>query len=360
MPTYIVLNKDGQSKSYTCKTTHTSQPYVKVNDKFLDLTTNLGTGLQMLVKKNGQTYVPVQTVTTTASRSSEYTETTGYSGVSSSQVEYNETYGSSFNSITKKQQLTTTTYGNTMNIATSNGATKSYSQTTHCYFTQRYYSANAQTVNYSTQASYSSFNVTAVGNKSYYENAGSVPYTYLAQGITYGATDSGSFNITLNARPGGAVAVTPRGYEPIAVTSATGQVSWHTNYQYTKSGIVASPIKMTVKGLSYTRTFTAKKTAANTGKVIYTHNIITMGYTSAKTSSHRSYTYSSYYSKLTTASSNQASNTDWVGVITSLTHNTTSQQDYYTSSTDVAHMSSTTALTVTSSRSSTYETITEG
>ncbi len=84
MPTYLVLNKDGTTKSYKCKETHTGQPYLKVSNSYLDLTTNTTTGLRLEVTKSGQTYIPVQTVTTTVNTTTHVRSSYGIEGKSSS------------------------------------------------------------------------------------------------------------------------------------------------------------------------------------------------------------------------------------------------------------------------------------
>lgn len=81
MASYLVVKDNNETKSYKCKSTYNSVPYLKVDTGFLDLTTETTTGLQLKVKINNSTYRPVCSQTTTSSRSSEYTETTGYSGV---------------------------------------------------------------------------------------------------------------------------------------------------------------------------------------------------------------------------------------------------------------------------------------
>ena len=141
MATYLVIRNGEASKSYKCNTTHTSQPYIRVNEKnYLDLNSETTTGLQLrysqktgssystynttsleeteeLVSKisgyqnndvyttsayseieklsntitttsrsvvtfRNRIYIPVQSqsTTVTTTRSSQYTETTGYSG----------------------------------------------------------------------------------------------------------------------------------------------------------------------------------------------------------------------------------------------------------------------------------------
>lgn len=39
MADYLVIKANNSTKSYECKSTHTSVPYIKVNTGYLDLTT---------------------------------------------------------------------------------------------------------------------------------------------------------------------------------------------------------------------------------------------------------------------------------------------------------------------------------
>lgn len=88
MSNKVCIAANGITKSYECKTTHNSSPYIKVNGEYLDLTTNTTSGLQLKVKYNNQTYRPLQTYTSTYSSSYKRILTTGYSGVSSSSSSY--------------------------------------------------------------------------------------------------------------------------------------------------------------------------------------------------------------------------------------------------------------------------------
>ena len=75
MASYLVVKNGTESKKYECKTTNTGSPFLKVDSGYLDLTTNTTTGLHPVIRMGSGT------ATTTSSRSSEYAETTGYSGV---------------------------------------------------------------------------------------------------------------------------------------------------------------------------------------------------------------------------------------------------------------------------------------
>lgn len=58
MPAYLVINNGDVNKSYKCNTTHTSKPYIQVNEtNYLDLTSETTTGLQLKYKqKTGSSY----------------------------------------------------------------------------------------------------------------------------------------------------------------------------------------------------------------------------------------------------------------------------------------------------------------
>lgn len=67
MITYLVIHNGEVNKSYKCNTTHTSVPYIRVNEKnYLDLTTETTTGLQLKYKqKTGSSYSTYNTVSQT-------------------------------------------------------------------------------------------------------------------------------------------------------------------------------------------------------------------------------------------------------------------------------------------------------
>lgn len=78
------ISANSLTKKYECKTTHTATPFLKIhNSQYLDLTTNSTSGLQIKVEYNNKAYRPLQTATSTNSRSSQYSSTTAYSGLSS-------------------------------------------------------------------------------------------------------------------------------------------------------------------------------------------------------------------------------------------------------------------------------------
>lgn len=78
------ISANSLTKKYECKTTHSATPFLKVDTQYLDLTTKTTSGLNIKVKHNNMTYRPLQTATSTSSRSSQYISTSGYSGISSS------------------------------------------------------------------------------------------------------------------------------------------------------------------------------------------------------------------------------------------------------------------------------------
>lgn len=58
MITYLVIANGDSNKSYKCNTTHTSKPYIRINEhNYLDLTTETTTGVQLKYKqKTGSSY----------------------------------------------------------------------------------------------------------------------------------------------------------------------------------------------------------------------------------------------------------------------------------------------------------------
>lgn len=65
MATYLVVKSAGQTKSYTCQSTHNGTPYLKVSNSYLDLTTKSHTGIRLKVVSNNVAYYPVVTRTVT-------------------------------------------------------------------------------------------------------------------------------------------------------------------------------------------------------------------------------------------------------------------------------------------------------
>lgn len=84
MITYLVIHNGDVNKSYKCNTTHTSVPYIRVNEKnYLDLTTETTTGLQLKYKqKTGSSYSSYNTQIFT-SESIQTTLTSGYTAENS-------------------------------------------------------------------------------------------------------------------------------------------------------------------------------------------------------------------------------------------------------------------------------------
>ena len=89
MASYLVVKSNNQTKSYTCKSAPLFSPYMKVDTKAVDLTTETTTGLRLQVVTKNKSYIPIEgNVTTTSSRESSYTITTGVSGLTSETTGY--------------------------------------------------------------------------------------------------------------------------------------------------------------------------------------------------------------------------------------------------------------------------------
>lgn len=67
MITYLVIANGDSNKSYKCNTTHTSKPYIRINEhNYLDLTTETTTGVQLKYKqKTGSSYRTYNTTSQT-------------------------------------------------------------------------------------------------------------------------------------------------------------------------------------------------------------------------------------------------------------------------------------------------------
>ena len=58
MSSYLVVKNSTNTLSYPCKTTHTGNPYLKVDTGYLDLTTETTTGTYVVVKSGESNYRP--------------------------------------------------------------------------------------------------------------------------------------------------------------------------------------------------------------------------------------------------------------------------------------------------------------
>lgn len=81
MITYLVIANGDSNKSYKCNTTHTSKPYIRINEhNYLDLTTETTTGVQLKYKqKTGSSYKTYNTTFSNSGIDTVYGKTTGYS-----------------------------------------------------------------------------------------------------------------------------------------------------------------------------------------------------------------------------------------------------------------------------------------
>ena len=124
---YLVVSNN---KSYQCKSTHSSTPYIKVSNSYLDLASTTTKGTQIKFNINNKTYRPKQTYTTTASKSSQYNTTTGYIGVKSS------SYNTTTSRTTGGYKLNT--YDFTMFIDTTNTNTFTKGKGMYKTYTEKY------------------------------------------------------------------------------------------------------------------------------------------------------------------------------------------------------------------------------
>ena len=297
MATYLVIQSAGQTRSYTCQTTHNTTPYLKVSNSYLDLTTKTYTGVRLKVMSNNVAYYPVieQTATRTYTQqesqtyytssdaqnpgissttaltrsSSYYTSSVSKNAGISSTTEITITTNKKVRSITGTvNNLTLTTYGNWQPDATSIGkTTKSASE-----LAQKY-----------SRWTYTPSLTTASGSTRYYFNQLSSSfseYITVAQSYTY----------------------------------TTGVQRRWSDY-YTSQDWVADsniPAYMTYVGLRYTfdKLYVSRSSTSKTARA----SLMTQTRRQwADTVSSKTFSYLTYDTAYKTVASNAASNTNWVG-----------------------------------------------
>lgn len=317
MATYLIVDN---TLSYKCKSTHNSTPYVKVSNSYLDLTTETKTGKQLQVEHNGVTYIPIQTQTTTASRSSEYTETTGYTGVSS------RSSTSGYTGVSSRKS--TSGYTGVTQIYVSSGYVGNWksSSSTYIYTT----SSISKYTNRKNTSDVDRYSTTVTNYVQSYTNSGT--------GIWITNTKGNSKTITL-----------------LATGSSTTYLSWTGTTHWNGFSFSTSYTDKESRYGYQTQNFINVTTKPATGTIMEV-------YTVYKSSTQKSSSVQPGNMSSTTAltrASNYNSSSVAPGNMSSTTALTRSSAYNTSSVTTNAGISSTTALTTTSSRSSTYETITE-
>ena len=391
MSTYLVVKNGNTTKSYECKTSHSSAPYLKVNtSNYLDLTTNTTTGVQLKVKANGTTYRPLQTTTTISSRSSEYTETTGYSGYVSTTEQYTSNTlcsGSGIANLEWGRQFSTsvvctstaaiprkTTLFTTLNLSSYvyyDNYTASYS----CFYTASARKDGESGVVYNQSVSIvtpGAYGYTT-GNVKFYAT-GNFSYVYSTTLISKSRADaSGQYKLgSQSATYAGTSASTTRTYTTISSNSTISETLKFNGDQFTVSATGKSYSNATTITSRYYNNLTNLKSASypfasNLLVSYYKRNINTANSTTVyylipdsleDISCNASVIFDA--SKSVSLLTNKTI-TSSLGITTFNTYYATNtrQITYLTSSTSPEYMSSTTALTQTSSRSSQYDTITE-
>lgn len=134
MASYLVVKSNNQTKSYTCKSAPSFSPYIKVDTKAVDLTTETTTGLRLQVITKNKSYIPIEgNITTTSSRESSYTITTGVSGLTSETTGYSG-YSSQITGYsgysTRKNEYYSTSNGKGNMSSTTYNSRASYYKTT--------------------------------------------------------------------------------------------------------------------------------------------------------------------------------------------------------------------------------------
>lgn len=399
---YLVVSNN---KSYQCKSTHSSTPYIKVSNSYLDLASTTTKGTQIKFNINNKTYRPKQTYTTTASKSSQYNTTTGYIGVKSS------SYNTTTSRTTGGYKLNTydyTWYTDTTNTNTFTKGKGKYKTYTEKYITD--YTDNktwtssssiehTQTYNYTKSVAGS----TTTKSYSYSQNVSELSYLSKINNSCIILSSYYSYSTTTNTQlitSGAIVANIGELMSELAIiypatsTSEIGKsmsIAWNnritisstdtieTNTQswFTFNGTVTSNInsKTYIQPRYYIMAthqvtwidsdyfITLNYNNNGQGEVLFsttqtteTNKIWKSSLTTSFTTNSVSILTSVWFGDLTT------SQYLWNGIpatTVSTETNTTKTQNYTTTSNNINNMSSTTALTRTSSRQSNYNTNTE-
>ena len=399
---YLVVSNN---KSYQCKSTHSSIPYIKVSNSYLDLASTTTKGTQIKFNINNKTYRPKQTYTTTASKSSQYNTTTGYIGVKSSSyntttsrttggyklntydctmfTDTTYTYTNTFtkgkgryNTYTEKY-ITDYTYNKTRtSSATGFNCTNNYTESVAGSTTTKVYSylQNVSELSYLSKinnsciilSSYHSYSTTDTQLTALGAIVANIRRLMNELTITYPATSTSdwgeSMSIAWNNR------ITVSSYDTIA----TNPDAW-----FTLEGIVTSNINSkTYTQPRYYIMETNQQTSTDSdyfitlnynnngqGEVLFSTTQTTETNIYWKSSLITSFTTNSV-ATLTSVWFEKATTSQylWNGIpatTVSTETNTTKTQNYTTTSNNINSMSSTTALTRTSSRQSNYNTNTE-
>lgn len=346
---YLVVKNGNDTRSYECKTTHTGTPYMRVSSGYLDLTTETLSGLKVKVKNSTDTYrakwlhdTP-STQTTgysgVSSSESSYTQTTGYSGISSRKSTYTQTTGYSGVSSSNQSATQTTGYSGWTSSSNYTGYTKTTADTSTLTGA---YTTKGTTRIYEWYQSRSSLSTTESGFQTINNIA-----CRTAKGTTY---NSGTVSGTAT-----------RSYGTLSINNsvATSTYSLYGRALGTWCGCVDNVIEATAyvntssiyfkqQGRSFMARASNSKKTQPSGVPAYAY------LTSMKTSGSYysvSYNYGSTYSGQTTSSVKGT-----MFSTTALTKQVITPVNYYTSSVNKGNMSSTTALTKETTRGSNYYT----
>ena len=417
MSSYLVIKNNTQYKSYTIKSTHTRSSYIKVGSYgYLDLTTNTQTGINLKVKKYNTTFRPVETYTTTAVRSSEYTKTTGYSGTSSKEStsgysgklsrESTSSYSGSKQVATApaktvtsrlygtQQQTLTRDFTHTsvstvkqaeyFEVMAANSTSKRYQRSVSSTERSMYtYTAGGSTARYSLGASVtnsssgivatntlkSRLSVALWGSTTYFNNttSGTWSHTSPPNGVTqtitltvrsdaYATVQTNKglrYNQICNTWWVCKTTASPVYYNRTGTRYRLGTMYTQVDARQTFPAIGGVTSSATVG--TFTKTVLTTTIGAATTQALSTHNAIVMtnNYTATATSS-----LSLIGATPLTRSSAYDVTSSAIGNLSSIT--TLTRTSYYNStSTNVGNLSYTTALTTTSQRASQYNTTTE-
>ena len=352
MSNKVCIAANGITKSYECKTTHNSSPYVKVNGQYLDLTTNTTSGLQLKVKYNDKIYRPVQTYTTLAGGNGIKTEITGYSGVSTRSSAYTETVGYN-GSLSKTSQYTATTkwsgYKPTIvssTFSTNNTYPTGYSSSTLSNGVISVYNNTMGSITISTiEYLYNSLITTSNYRATLSSQSSSIVGTTASAGTNTNLGYYNSLTLTVTSRNN-----TLRNFSPSSVTFRSTTVgAIITAY----AGNTLATFRVSCATNSLLLSFPPGTIGTQMVKNLQTFHganfyLRVLSVASARTVRQ---TRTSYISS---SGTNIYSSVGYYYSSSHYTVTSTKQSNYSTSSTAIGNMSSTTAITGTNSRASSY------
>ena len=329
------ISANSLTKKYECKTTHSATPFLKVDTQYLDLTTKTTSGLNIKVKHNNITYRPLQTATSTSSRSSQYVSTTMYSGYSTS------VFTSEYSGISSRSS--TSVYSGVSKRTSTSGYSGSSTRTS----TSLYSGICSTTYTVTQTSGYSMVrdaNTLLATSSSTAGNIGFLSYgTYLRNSSTFTSSTTISNTVVyfLTCYSGGSLTAGPAGTLTLSNTSTA--ITCSSTRWANKSMYMNYPASLTIWPDQLSAAFRGQRAMLTATR----HSQLLTGIylSSNDTGKKRTITTSngSHFFTSSLYTNSKLSQT------TALTRKST----YQTSSTAIGNMSSTTALTRTSAYTTT-------